>query len=270
MGKIARRTFLIGSAAIVGGVAFGAYKYKQPHDNPLLDNDFADAVAITPYVMINAEGVTIIAPRAEMGQGVHTTLAALVAEELDISWQDINVINGPASKAYYNAAVLQDGLPFAATDHGFMAETARDFIAIPAKFLAMQITGGSSTIPDGFDKMRRAGATARWALMQAAAERLDVVFESLKTQDGFVVSADGNKISYIDLAQDAANIDIDDAVITLKDSKDWRYLRQSMPRVDMVAKSTGKAEYAIDVQLPDMLYATVRMNPYFNGRYGTV
>ena len=80
-GTIARRSFLIGSAAIAGGVAFGWYAYRKPIANPLLRGT---AVALTPYVMIDASGVTIITPRAEMGQGVHTTLAALVAEEMDL------------------------------------------------------------------------------------------------------------------------------------------------------------------------------------------
>ncbi|MEI8648233.1 hypothetical protein P4S73_10440 [Paraglaciecola sp. Hal342] len=69
LGKITRRTFVIGSAAITGGVLFGVYKYKQPYPNPLEKNLAQGETALTPYVLINASGVTIIAPRAEMGQG---------------------------------------------------------------------------------------------------------------------------------------------------------------------------------------------------------
>ena len=79
LATIARRGFLIGSAAVIGGAVFGVYKYKQPHTNPLLDELPQGASAITPYVRIDAQGVTIITPLAEMGQGIHTTLAPLSA-----------------------------------------------------------------------------------------------------------------------------------------------------------------------------------------------
>jgi len=91
--KIARRSFLIGSAAIVGGVAFGVYKINEDAPNPLITAEGEST--LTPFILINADGVTIITPRAEMGQGVQTTLAALVAEELDVAWEDINVMHGP-------------------------------------------------------------------------------------------------------------------------------------------------------------------------------
>ena len=81
---IARRTFLIGSAAIAGGVVFGYWRYKTPHDNPLLATLADGEAALTPYVRIDQAGITLITPRAEMGQGVHTTLAAMLAEELDV------------------------------------------------------------------------------------------------------------------------------------------------------------------------------------------
>ena len=86
VGKIARRTFLIGSAAIAGGVAFGAYMVNRPIPNPLLD-DLADGeAAITPFIKITQEGVTLITPRADKGQGSYSIQAHLIAEELDIEW----------------------------------------------------------------------------------------------------------------------------------------------------------------------------------------
>ena len=119
---IARRTFLIGSAAIAGGVVFGTWKYKRPYPNPLLADLREGAAALTPYVRIDQSGVTIITPRAEMGQGIHTTLATMVAEELDVELEDINVEHGPASAAYHNSVVLEEALPFAATDLSKTAE----------------------------------------------------------------------------------------------------------------------------------------------------
>jgi len=264
IGKITRRTLLVGSVAVAGGVAVGYWMYRRPYPNPLLDDLSEGEAALTPYVRIDGAGVTIIAPRAEMGQGVHTTLAALVAEELDVALEDIRVEHGPASHAYYNAAVLEEGVPFAATDEGFIAEAARGFMAVPAKFLGMQLTGGSSAVPDAFVKMRTAGAAARAVLIEAAARRLGLDARRLGTMGGAVVAPDGTRLAYTALALDAAGIE-PPSDPPLKHPAEWRLLGKPRPRVDMVAKCTGTAEYAIDVRLPGMLHATVRMNPRLGG-----
>lgn len=259
--KIARRGFLFGSVAIAGGVAFGWWKFETPYGNPLASGEGA---TLNPYVMIDGSGVTIVTPRAEMGQGVHTTLAALVAEEMDLSLDQVRVIHGPASAAYYNSAVLGEGVPFAPTDMGWLAETVRGAMEIPAKFLGLQITGGSSSIPDAFDKMRLAGASARAALVQAAATRLGVPAGELRTEGGAVVAVDGTRLTYVELAEAAEGVTLDSEP-ALKDRADWQLLGQSLPRVDVVAKSTGTAVFTADLRLPDMLYATVRTNPRLGG-----
>lgn len=257
---IARRGFLIGSAAVVGGTVFGVYKYRQPHANPLLGNLPEGASAITPYVRIDAQGVTIITPRAEMGQGIHTTLAALVAEELDVAWDAIRVEHGAPGAAYYNRALMQEGVPFAGLDRGRLAEGMRGTMGVLAKFMGIQGTGGSSSVPDAFDKMRAAGAAARFALVAAAAGRLGVPASTLKTDNGFVVSPDGKRLPYNALARDAARIALPDDP-PLKPREQWRYLGKSMPRVDMLDKCTGTATFGIDVRQAGMVFATVRMNP---------
>lgn len=261
---IARRSFLVGSAAIAGGVAFGYWKYATPYANPLKDDLPKGSAALTPYVRIDQNGVTIITPRAEMGQGVHTTLAAMVAEELDVELDKIFVEHGPASFVYYNEAMLSEGAPFPPTDDGWMASTARNAMAVPAKFLALQITGGSSSTPDAYIKMRKAGAAARFALLEAAAQNLDIPSDRLTTKDGAVVAPNGERISYESLAEIAATVN-PPADPKLKPQSEWRYLGRSLPRVDMIAKSTGTAEYAGDIRLPDMVFATVKMNPHLGG-----
>ena len=261
---ITRRTLLLGSAAVAGGVVFGYWRFKTPYANPLLSDLSEGQVALTPYVRIDQSGITIIAPRAEMGQGVHTTLAALVAEELDVALDDVDVEHGPASKAYYNGALLEEGLPWSALDTSKTAENIRAFTHVPAKFLGMQITGGSSSTPDSFVKMRKAGAAARTVLLQAAAKKLDANVSSLATANGYVVAADGTKVAYTDLAALAAEIDLPEDP-ALKPQSEWKILGHSLPRVDMLAKCTGTAEYSIDVQLPGMLHATVKMNPNLGG-----
>ena len=260
LATVARRGFLIGSAAVIGGAVFGVYKYKQPHTNPLLDELPQGASAITPYVRIDAQGVTIITPRAEMGQGIHTTLAALVAEELDVAWESIRVEHGAPGAAYYNKALMQEGVPFASLDRGGMAEGMRGTMGVLAKFMGIQGTGGSSSVPDAFDKMRIAGAAARYALVAAAATKMGVSASTLKTDNGAVLAPDGKRMTYIELAVLAASIELPDDP-PLKPRDQWRYLGKSMPRVDMVGKCTGTATFGIDVRQADMVYATVRMNP---------
>jgi isoquinoline 1-oxidoreductase beta subunit len=257
---VARRSFLIGSAAVLGGAVFGVYKYRQPHPNPLLTDLPEGANAITPYVRIDAQGVTIITPRAEMGQGIHTTLAALVAEELDVAWDAIRVEHGAPGAAYFNGALMREGVPFATLDHGPLADGMRGTMGVLAKFMGMQGTGGSSSVPDAFDKMRVAGAAARFALVAAAAERLGVPASTLKTDNGTVVAADGRRLPYTALAAAAAHVQLPDAP-PLKPRDQWRYLGKAMPRVDMVAKCTGTATFGIDVRQAGMLFAAVRMNP---------
>jgi len=255
LGTITRRTFLFGSVAIAGGVGFGYYKYKQPHENPLDAGLSEGEAALTPYVLIDKTGISIIAPRAEMGQGVQTTLASLVAEELDVTLEQVNVIHGPPSAAYFNAAVLEEAIPFASIDTSAMANRVRNFVHVPAKLLGLQITGGSSSVADAYEKMRVAGAAARNILLKAAANQLGVSLSSLKTENGAVIDANGQTLPYTDLAAMAATIEPDEN-LTLKPKSQWKILGKSQDRVDVPAKSTGTAEFGIDVDLPNMMYAS--------------
>jgi len=257
---IARRTFLVGAAAIAGGAAFGVWRYRRALPNPLVGGEGA---ALTPYVLIDAEGVTLIAPRAEMGQGVHTTLAALVAEELDLAWEDVRVIHGPAAAAYWNGALMHAALPF--KDYAMTATQTRVAEAAVGlgKLLGMQVTGGSTSTVDAYDKMRAAGAAARVALVEAAAERLGLAADSLRTEAGRVIAPDGTALAYPELAEAAAARPLRE--VALRDPSEWRLLGRALPRPDMVAKTTGTATFGIDVRLPGMKFATVRMNPHLGG-----
>jgi isoquinoline 1-oxidoreductase subunit beta len=255
--KIARRSFLFGAVAIAGGAAFGTWAYRRPHANPLA---FEDGASLTPYVLINGDGIAIIAPRAEMGQGVHTTLAALVAEELEVDLDQVRVLHGPASKAYFNAALLEEGVPFAPTDEGWLAETARGAMHVPAKFLGLQLTGGSSSVPDAYEKMRAAGAMARAALAAAAARQLGLPVDTLRCVSGSVIAPDGTALPYAALAVAAASQPLP-STPPLKPRSEWRLLGKSLPRTDMRAKVTGTAQFTADLRLPGMLFGTVRTNP---------
>ncbi len=257
IGKIARRTFLIGSAAIVGGVAFGTYQARKPAPNPLEAGP--GEAALNPFVFIDQQGVTLIAPRAEMGQGVRTTWAALIAEELDVELDAVTVLHGPPAKAYYNSALIGEALPIKGYDTSDFMKELGDAMGVYGKLINAQITGGSTSMKDGFVRMRMAGATARETLKQAAADRLGVARATLQTANGQVIAPDGTNIPYRDLAEAAALID--PPSVDLRDPSEWRLLGRSLPRVDMVEKVTGTAGFGIDVRLPGMKFATVRINP---------
>jgi isoquinoline 1-oxidoreductase beta subunit len=257
---IARRSFLIGSAAIIGGVAFGAYFVNRPTPNPLLDGLVEGEAALTPFVKITPEGITLIVPRADVGQGIASTQAMLIAEELDIDPATATLDPGQPHQAYFNGSVAADGLPFPAWEHGRVAETVRDLMITVARLTGSQFTGGSSSTADLHETLRRAGATARETLKAAASARTGLSTADLRTEDGHVILPDDTRIAYIDLAADAAAIEpVTD--VALRPAADWRRLGKPYQRLDIVAKSTGTQKYGIDVVLPGMLHATVRANP---------
>jgi len=255
--SIARRTFLIGSATVAGGVAFGVYKFVEGAPNPL--ESTGGHVSLNAFVVITEDGVKLVSPKAEMGQGVHTTWAALIAEELDVDWQDITVIHGPPAKAYYNSALFGMALPF--TDYKVTSrqQALRKLAGNGAKLLSLQMTGGSTSMRDGFERMRLAGATAREALKRVAANRTGFKLNELETRQGTVIAPDGTVLPYAELA--AAAAEIDPPKVTLRDPSSWRYLGKTLPRVDMEDKITGAATFGIDVVLDGMKFASVRMSP---------
>jgi len=264
VGTIARRSFLIGSAAVVGGVAFGIYKYKTPHDNPLLKNLAEGEVAITPFVKIDSSGVTLITPRADKGQGAYSIQAYLIAEELDIDPHSVRLSPGLPDPAYYNGAIFEEGSPLPSYDDSWVAERVRGALEVPPKLLGMQMTGGSSTVPDGFERLRTAGCVARETLKEAAAQKTGVARAELSTEDGAVVMPSGERLAYTELAEIAATIEpITD--VGLRPESDWKHLGKEVRRTDIVAKSTGTFEYGIDLHFDDMVYAAVRTNPGLGG-----
>jgi isoquinoline 1-oxidoreductase beta subunit len=263
---IARRSFLIGSAAILGGVAFGAYVVTRATPNPLLEGLPEGEAALTPFVRITPDGITLIVPRADVGQGIASTQAMLIAEELDIDPAMARLDPGQPHRAYFNGIIAAESMPFPAWEHGPVANTVRDVMMNVARLTGSQFTGGSSSVADLHETLRLAGATARETLKAAAAARTGVPRADLRTEDGQVVLPDGTRIPYTDLAGEAATIaPVTD--VTLRPASDWTRLGKPYQRIDIVAKSTGTQEYGIDVALPGMLYATVRANP---GRGGAM
>ncbi len=264
LGTITRRSFMGLGAATTGGLAVGYYFYTKPFPNPLAAMAAEGDAVFNPYVKIVPDNtITIITPRAEMGQGVHTTLAALVAEELDVSLDQINVEHGLPGKAYYNEAMIVDGGPFPFFDEGFIAKNARGSMKVVSRFLALQMTGGSSATIDAFVKMREAGCAARLVLLEAAAYHWAVDAKTLQTAGGIITNpANGATMTYGTIATAAAYLK-PPSDLPLRPSSEWKILGKSQPRIEGLEKVTGGRIFGIDVQLPDMLYGTVKISPRF-------
>ncbi|WP_299784964.1 molybdopterin cofactor-binding domain-containing protein [uncultured Marivita sp.] len=259
---IARRTFLIGSAAVVGGVAFGVYTVRKPHENPLTAN--AGEAVLTPYVKITQDGITLITPRADSGQGVYHVQAALIAEELDVDLDQITPDPGPPSPAYWNTALAAEAADFMVPAAGMMHDLAEGAVNSVMKVMGLQITGGSTTVPDQYEKLRRAGASARETIKALVADREGVAIDDLTTRAGAVILPDGQEIPYTALAADLADRDVVQDV-PLRAPDQWRYIGKPMQRIDMLAKSTGTQGYGIDASVDGMVHATVLMNPAQGG-----
>ena len=205
----------------------------------------ADAAPLAPghFLRIGADStVTVISASTELGQGAYTGLATLVAEELDAAWSQVVVEAAPADvKRYGNPAFAALGV-------------------------ALQGTGGSTTIAAFWDSMRMAGATARALLVAAAAQKWSVPPAEITIVDGVVTHAGKDRSAkFGDLVAVAATLPVPEKP-ALKDPKDFRLIGQPRPRVDSPAKSTGTAQYTQDVLLPDMLVAAAIYPPRFGGK----
>jgi len=219
-----RRGFLIGSGSAAIAVAFGS---------GLRSARAAGAADIGAFVSIGADGiVTFICPASEMGQGTRTSLAVIFAEELDADWSKMRVVQAPADAKLY-------GNP---------------------KFGNQQSTVGSYAVTGYYAKLRLAGAQARKVLLANAADTWKVPVGELTTEPGMVVHAKSNrKIGYGELAK-AATVPNPMPEVTkadLKPEAQFRLIGKNIDRIDVPSKTNGTAEYAIDVQVPNMVYGAI-------------
>lgn len=228
-----RRDFLKGSTAAAGALVIG---FALP-----VVTRFADATAAigdppapfapNAFLRIAPSGeITIVSGLSEMGQGVHTGIASLVAEELDADWKSIRFEQAPAGAAYVNPA------------------------------LGMQATGGSTSIRGSYLPMRKAGAAARQMLVAAAAARWGVDAGACRTESGRVHVADGRSLGYGELVAAAAKLPVPQDP-PLKDAKDFRILGRTAPRLDTAVKVDGSAQFGMDIRLPGMLTAVMAHAP---------
>ncbi|MBB3232555.1 xanthine dehydrogenase family protein molybdopterin-binding subunit [Halomonas stenophila] len=237
---VSRRGFMKGTA----GLALGLYMAPLlGRGGRALAADENGEFAPNAFLRVTPDGeVVVIAKHLEMGQGTYTGLATLVAEELDADWASVRVEGAPADPQRYQNLMF-----------------------------GIQGTGGSTSIANAFEQMRRAGATARAMLVTAAAERLEVSPASLSVREGKVIhEASGRELGFAELAEAAAGLPVPDEV-TLKSPGQFTLIgKQHLPRQDGPAKTDGSARFTQDVQLDGMLIAVPAHPPRFGSRLASV
>jgi len=226
-----RRTFVkIGVVAGAGLTLGVTYKVMSGPGVPPTDATFAPDA----FLRIDTDGsITVVVGQSEMGQGVATALPQLLAEELDVAWDQVSFEFAPAHPAY----------------------GARG---------GMQVTGGSTSIVQSWQPLREAGAKARWMLREAAARHFGIPADEIQTANGMAIAPDGSSLGYAALASAAALLDVPEEV-TLKDPADFRLIGTSAPRLDVPVKVTGEAVFGIDAGPTDARVALVARCPVFGG-----
>jgi isoquinoline 1-oxidoreductase subunit beta len=228
-----RRQFIQQSATVGGAFVLGMYlpltseAATTAPEQPALANAW---IQITP-----SNQITLICARSEMGQDVYTSMPALLAEELNLPLSMIKVEIAGVAPVYINA------------------------------MLGGQITGGSTSVREAFDKLRTAGAATRTVLVQAAAQKWNVAASECKAMNGKVSHSSGKSATYGELAADAAKLPLPEKP-ALKSPANFMVIgKESMRRLDTPVKVSGKAVYGIDVKIPGMAIASLAQCPVIGG-----
>lgn len=243
---VSRRGLLKGGA-LLGGLVISTWL------PPLMSRGFA-ADAIQParlgdaaekgygaFVRIDHDGlVTVISPKIEMGQGVQTGIAMMVAEELEVPLSQVTIAEAPPNAALYTDTLLQ-----------------------------FQATGGSSSTRYTWEPLRKAGAGARIVLTQAAAMRWNVAPSQCHAENGRIIGPNGQSAGYGELVDAAAALPLP-TDIPLKAIADFKLLGTAAQRLDTPNKVNGSAKYTIDLQIPDMLIASSLTCPVHGGTLRSV
>jgi isoquinoline 1-oxidoreductase beta subunit len=232
-----RRDFLRTSAAAGGGLLISLYLPKLAGATETLNEAPPTTFAPNAFIRIGADDIiTVIVNKSEMGQGPYTSLPMLAAEELEADWSKVRYESAPVDAAYNHL------------------------------IFGIQMTGGSTSTASEWERFRKAGATGRLMLIQAAAQQWNVDPQSLKAEKSVVIhSASGRRASFGSLADSAAKLQPPKDV-PLKDPKDYKIIGKSTQRLDTPAKINGSAQFGIDVQVPGMLTAVVARAPVFGGK----
>lgn len=232
------------TAGLAGGFLFAFHlpvraAVNEPVQPP---DDTAGKFAPNAFIRIDTAGkTTLVMPQVEMGQGIYTAVAMILAEELDANFADVVLEHAPANEKLY---------------------------ANPA--FGVQATGGSTSVRAFWKPLRAAGATARAMLLQAAAKQWQVEASSCTTSNGVVTHKEsGRTLSYGALAE-AAGAETAPKDVPVKDPKDFVLIGQPLKRLDTPDKVNGKVVYGIDAMLPGMKFATLSQSPVFGGKIAKV
>lgn len=268
MGKWSRRAFITAGVAAGGVVVFGvAIRRGNRADKVRSLVAGADDSIFDIWLTISPDNsVTAIVPHAEMGQGTHTALAMMLADELDADWATIKILEAPSDKEYANYALAKG---YAAGDIDFpdwLIDTVDGFFFRATQAMGLQITGGSTAVrTTGQFAMRITGAATRAVLIEAAANEWQVPAAEISARDGVIhhVASD-RSATFASLAAQAATIRLPRDPV-LKTSDQFRIMGTSPQRSDIPPKVDGSASFGIDTSLPGMKYAAVKAAPVFGG-----
>ena len=271
-----RRTLLVGGLAATGALVVGWSALPPRSRLGGVDTltPGPDRVGLNGWIAISTDGGALLAmPRSEMGQGVHTALAMLAAEELDLPLERVRLVGAGADSLYGNVAMFTASLPLHPRDMeaGHETSVARGgqwVVAKIARELGLSVTGGSSTVADAWSVLPLAAATARAQLVNAAALQWRLPAAELQVEGGVVSHASGPRAHYGELAKTAAATPPGD--VQRKPPSRWKLVGTAAPRIDAADKSDGRALFGIDVRPPALVYAAVRHCPMIGGGFGAV
>ncbi|TLY43514.1 MAG: xanthine dehydrogenase family protein molybdopterin-binding subunit [Nitrospirae bacterium] len=240
---VSRRTFLKVSAAVGGGLLLSFILPGMIRSTEAAKAKTVDGFAPNAFIRIGHNGrVTLIMPQVEMGQGTYTSIPMLIAEELEVRLDQIQLEHAPPDDRLYANSV----------------------------FAGFHVTGGSTSVRAFWEPLRIAGATARVMLVSAAAQTWKVDAASCRAEKGVVIHVtSGRRLKYGALVDDAAKLPVPGKV-TLKAPKDFKLIGTPAKRLDTPDKVDGKAKFSIDVRVPGMKIATVAACPVFGGKLAAV
>ena len=271
--KLRRRSFLIGGVALVGAGVFGVWYGDSAATARARKITTSEGEAsFTGWFKIAKDGtVTLYSPHIDFGQGSHTALAQMLADELDADWHNVKVEQAPADYAFGNTALAKLFVPTMSGHPDLMKQLPDQVYSLLARNVPLQVTGGSSAIrATGQLCLRVIGAAAREALIACAADKLGVPAGELTAAKGVITHAKtGKSLTYGELAEAAANRTLN-KVPTLKTREQWTLIGKDVDRIDIPAKVNGSAKYGIDMALPGMRVATVIAAPVRGGKLVSV
>lgn len=259
--KKGRRAFMITGGILGGGlmVGLGGMLHINKKIKEYSGEGFGEGSSLNAWIRIAPDNtITMAVPRAEMGQGVYTSLPMLIAEELEVDMKSIKVFQPQPEGPYANTYFLANG-------HRDM-KAGLTFMEKIACYLPVVGTGGSTSIKDQYDNLRYVGAKARNMLIQAAANQWSVKPSDCYAESGHVINkSNKERLSYGSLAEAASKIEIN-GLPELKKQQDFKILGTPVQRLDIPEKVNGSAEFGIDVRREKMLYAAMRHRTYLGGQ----